>query len=297
MAILRTVSLLVAASTLSLACSSSTPDPGGDAGPGELDVAITDRGTVTDRGTIADRGAPDSGGGATCGGTLGPCNVVTSTGCMSGEGCYAVRSADGGVGASCAPVGRRGWGEPCTTANGCREGFACLGTPGSCVKLCCQNDNASCRDEARGGRPGAVCAGMVNGSDTRTCMEISSCDVYATSGNRCPAERPRCDIIASDGTTNCFPQEAGATPGDDGAACCSNNRCQPGMVCVPRDRTMGNVACVPASPNRVCRQVCNPMVAGADAGADAGAQCPAAQTCSFTFTDTPETYGACAPVP
>ncbi len=38
----------------------------------------------------------------------------------------------------------------------------------------------------------------MTGSDVRTCMEISSCDVYAASNNRCPAARPRCDIIAID---------------------------------------------------------------------------------------------------
>jgi hypothetical protein len=280
MPILRSASALAA--LLALGCSSSTPDPG--------DGGLTDRGT-SDRGSVADRGAPDSGSPPGCGASLGPCNVVTNANCAVGEGCYAGRSPDGGVGATCAPSGGRGWGEACTTANGCREGFACLGTPGVCVKLCCGTDNASCRDEARGGRPGAVCAGAVTGSDVRTCMEITSCDVYAASNNRCPAERPRCEIIASDGTTNCFPQEASATPAGDGAPCCTNNRCQPGMVCVPNDRTMGAAACVAATPNRSCRRACNPSLNGADAGS----QCPSGQACSLTFTDTPPTYGACAP--
>lgn len=296
MQILRSVPWLVAASALWLGCSSDSPGAGVDADvdAGSTDLgAVTDHGTGTDRGAATDRGAPDTGGSPGCGGTLGTCNVVTNASCAPGEGCYAGRSADGGVAAACAEAGRRGWGEACTSANGCREGFACLGTPGACVKLCCQNDNASCRDEARGGRPGAVCAGAVTGSDIRTCMEISSCDVYATSDNRCPAGRPRCDIIAMDGTTNCFPQDPAAPPGGDGTACCTNSRCQPGLVCVPRDPSMGGVACVAATPNRVCRRVCNPTLTGTDAGA----QCPAAQLCSLRFNDTPEGYGACAPMP
>lgn len=287
----RSVRFFVVAGALSLGCSSSSPEPMVDAG--STDLGSTDTGTVTDRGTVTDQGSPDTSSAANCGGTLGACNVVTNANCAAGEGCYAGRNADGGVGASCASAGSRGWGEACSSSNGCREGFACLGTPGSCVKLCCQNDNASCRDSTRGGRPGAVCAGTVTGSDIRTCMEISSCDVYAASGNRCPVDRPRCDIIASDGTTNCFPQEAGAAPGAEGTVCCTNNRCQPGLVCVPRDTTMGGVACVAAMPNRVCRRACNPTLTGADAGA----VCPDGQACSLRFNDTPETYGACAPTP
>ena len=241
----RLLSFVLVAGIGSVGCSSSTPDAITDAGPSDVGTPDTgglgDSGVVADRGTATDTGAPDVGASASCGATLGACNVVTNVGCMVGEGCYAGRNADGGVGATCAEAGRRGWGEACTSANGCREGFACLGTPGACVKLCCLNDNASCRDETRGGRPGAVCAGGVNGSDVRTCMEISSCDVLATSNNRCAADRPRCEIIATDGTTNCAPQEAGATPGGDGASCCTNNRCLPGFACVPRDLTMGGV--------------------------------------------------------
>jgi hypothetical protein len=290
MDISRWASLLSAAALVSIGCSSSTVEPAADAAAA-VDLGVADAGARTDQGVAPDRGAPDVGAPAACGGTLGACNVVFNTGCAVGAGCYAGRSADGGVGASCAPAGSRGWGEACTTANGCREGFACLGTPGTCVKLCCENDNASCRDEGRGGRPGAICAGSVNGSDIRTCMGISSCDLLATTGNSCPADRPRCDIIASDGTTNCFPREAGATAGGDGVACCTNSRCEPGFICVPRDPAMGMAACVPASPNRVCRRTCDPSMAGADAGA----QCPASQACTISFTDAPSTYGACAP--
>lgn len=126
MRLLRSVLLLVSAGSLAFGCSSSTPTP--DADSGFADLGVTDVGSMADRGTITDRGAPDTGSGSTCGGTLGACNVVTNANCAPGEGCYAGRSADGGVGATCAPAGSRGWGEACTTANGCREGFACLGT-------------------------------------------------------------------------------------------------------------------------------------------------------------------------
>ncbi len=277
----------LAASALSSGCSSDGPT----ATDGGVDVA-TDRGAVTDLGSTTDRSAGDTGSAMTCGATLGPCNLVTNAPCAAGTGCYAGVAPDGTLGASCAESGRRGWGEACTTANGCREGFACLGTPGACVKLCCENDNASCRDETRGGRPGAICAGGVTGTDVHTCTEVTSCDLYATSANRCPAERPRCDLLADDGTANCFALEAGATPGGDGATCCTNSRCQPGFLCVPATPGGGTEACVAAMPNRACRRVCNPTLTGGDAGA----QCPAARMCVGFSAGAPESYGRCEPM-
>ena len=64
-------------------------------------------------------------------------------------------------------------------------------------------------------------------------------------------------------------------------------------MCVPRDPGTAGMACVATAPNRVCRRVCNPTLAGSDAGA----QCPAMQACTLRFNDTPEAYGACAPMP
>lgn len=252
---------------LAIGCSSGGPS-GADGGTGDRPAT--------------DRGDP---GPWFCG-ALGACNLVTGAPCAAGTGCYVGRAGDGGIGAACSEAGRGAWGESCSTANGCREGFACLGSPGACVKLCCGGDNASCRDESRGGRPGAICAGGVTGTDVRTCTEAVSCDLYATTGNRCPVERPRCDVISADGASNCFAHEAGAAPAGDGAPCCTNGRCQPGFVCVPTDPSMGTAACVAATPNRVCRRVCN----------TASAQCPAGQSCQLRFVAAPDTYGACAPM-
>lgn len=273
----------LAAGALSSGCSSDGP-PAADGG---VDVAADRPANTTDGGTAADARATTS-----CGASLGECNVVTGAPCAAGTGCYPGLAPDGSLSASCAEAGRRGWGEPCATANGCREGFACLGTPGACVKLCCGNDNSSCRDETRGGRAGAICAGGVNGSDVRTCAEVTSCDLHAATNNRCPAERPRCDVLSDDGTSSCFPLEAGATPGGEGATCCANNRCQPGFLCVPAMPGGEAEACVASRPNRVCRRVCNPVLTGADAGA----QCPADRTCLGFSAGAPASYGRCEPM-
>jgi hypothetical protein len=252
-----------------------------DVGPGPFDVGPV----PTDGGT----GPTDSGTTATCG-MLGVCNIVANTGCAVGEGCYGARMAPGDpVTGVCAMAGRRGWGERCTAANDCREGFACLGTPGTCTKLCCGTDNASCRDETRGGRAGALCAGTINDiANVRYCIEATGCDLYATSNNRCPSDRPRCDAISADGTTNCFAQTAGVTPGMDGTPCCNNQRCAPGFVCVGFSST----TCDTAMPNRNCRRVCNPDTEGTDAGV----VCPSGQFCGARFNNLPETYGACVPM-
>lgn len=256
-------------------CSGGTT-VGSDAGvdaPAVVDLGGTDRG-------VSESGVP-----LRCGASVGACNLVTSEGCPSGSGCYAGRTADGGVGATCAAAGGGGWGASCDAANGCRVGFACLGTPGVCTKLCCDVDHASCRDTAAGGRAGAVCSGSVAGTDARTCADAADCDLYATSGNRCPAERPRCDLIARDGTAACTMQDPASAPGMEGAGCCTNNRCQPGLVCVPSGTSTG--ACSAAAPNRVCRRACNPQLTTM--------QCPSGQSCTVRFNEAPATYGACAP--
>ncbi len=261
------------------ACSSGStvsPDGGG----------IDGGGPVGDAGTAVDAGGDARRDGSLGCGNYGVCNLVTNVGCDPAMGCYAsVRGTT--LTSACSVAGRRGWGEACAGTNGCREGFACIGSPAMCLKLCCGTDNTSCRDEARGGRPGAVCAGNITNTDMRYCIEVASCDPAAVTNNRCPTDRPRCDLVAIDGTTNCSAINT-MSPGRDGSPCCFNNLCGVGLVCVPMTPGMA-AACVPATPNRVCRRVCNPLLTGADAGA----QCPMGQQCAIRFNDTPDTYGAC----
>jgi len=264
-----------------------------------VDTGVTpDRGTVgvdavvdRDTGTVTpDTGpmTPDTGPMPSCG-MLGMCNIVANTGCALGEGCYGARMAPNDpVTGVCAMAGSRGWGERCNAANDCREGFACLGTPGTCTKLCCGTDNASCRDESRGGRAGALCAGTVNDLNVRFCIEATGCDVYATRENRCPTDRPRCDPISADGTTNCFAHMAGTAPDGDGTPCCTNQRCAVGFTCIGFSDTM----CEATAPNRTCRRVCNPDTEGTDAGVT----CPSGQFCGARFQNLPVTYGACIPM-
>ena len=239
--------------------------------------------------------APDvsaDGGASACGNTFGPrCNLVTSAGCAAGQGCYFDPRATL-PSAQCRTAGRGGWGDPCAAPTDCREGFACLGSPARCLKLCCEGDNTGCRDEARGGRAGARCAigADLRNNDMPTAFVClgDPCDPFATAGvNRCPAESPRCEPLG-DGAT-CFQQATGCTPGGDGTPCCNNGCCQPGYLCVLP--AMGGM-CAAAAPTGTCRRSCNGRAAMPDA------VCPTGQQCRVTFgaaSGLPEYFRACSP--
>lgn len=252
-------------SALALGCSSSSSN---DAGA-PADVAVGD--------VPRDDGFPSN-----CGATLGSCNWVTNEGCDGGLGCYRAL-VDGGVRQLCAAVGNGGWGAACASANNCRPGFACLGDPGRCTMLCCGADHARCGDDAQGGRAGALCVGAVLGSDARYCIETGACDPIATADNGCPNDRPRCDVVASNGATACSPLRG--MGGGEGAPCCRGESCLAGYACI---RPRGAGVCSDAAPDGLCRRFCNPS-------SDAGAQCPSGQACSLRFDGLPATIGACAP--
>lgn len=223
----------------------------------------------------------DDGYPSVCGMTQGDCNWVANTGCDAGAGCYRA-VVDGGVRQLCAAVGSRGWGVACTRANECAPGLGCLGEPGRCTPLCCGGDHARCEDPTRGGRPGGLCVGAVVGTDARYCLETGPCSPVALSGNGCPSDRPRCDVVAASGATACGAVVR--SPGGDGTPCCRSESCGPGFACI-RDITL---RCDEASPAGLCRRLCA-------TGADAAATCPAGQSCSLRFDGLPDTLGACAP--
>ena len=237
-------------------------------------------------GATADGATTD--GGSACGMAFGPrCNLVTSAGCMAGQGCYydpnaMIRQA------VCRTAGSAGWGERCDATTPCREGFACLGNPGACTKLCCPGDNATCRDEAHGGRAGARCVGTINNlPGVQYCLADSSCDPFATTGNGCTADTPRCEPLGDSAT--CVRQGTGCTPGGDGAACCANSCCQPGFICT---LSADAGTCDPMRPNGVCRRTCNSRATMPDAA------CPTNQRCIIQFNPAsglPDYFRACAP--
>ncbi len=284
----RSVFIGVLVSTLGCGGSSNPVNPITDAGGGSPDVGMA----VEDTGPTADvtgmDGTVPTDGGATCGGSLGPCNPVTNTGCAAGMGCYVVASSASDAGttlqAMCLAAGTHGAGAACMSTNDCLEGFGCLGSPGVCTKLCCGNDNTSCRDETHGGQLGALCAGTVTGTDFKFCIASMTCNPYLTTGNGCPTAMPLCTVIAVDGTTNCNPQNASA--GGAGHGCCGLSDCLPGYLCIGS----ASATCNPAMPNATCRRVCDPTAVG-DAGAG---QCPAGLTCGMV-NNSPSNYGVCVP--
>lgn len=255
----------------------STSTPSGDAGVDAADVA-TPRDTST--------GPRDTGlGGSACGDMAGSCNPISLVGCATGEGCYVNSTLTGGFRASCAAGGRSGWGATCARSSDCREGFACLfdgSGVGTCTMLCCGSDHSTCRDVSRGGRAGALCAAGVTNSQLRTCLEVMSCDPYAATGNRCPTERPRCDIVGDDGSTSCAAYEPMGTPVAEGQPCCTPNHCLAGLACI---RT-GSTACVATAPNGACRRVCDPTARPPVCGA--GTHCAG-------LRDAAATFGVCLP--
>lgn len=239
--------------------------------------------TTTDAGLRRDVViAYDSGNfPAHCGNTLGACNLVTSAGCADHQGCFVGR-LDGGTIATCAvPSPSAQWGTPCETANGCAPGFACVGSPATCVKLCCADDDAHCADVSHGGRAGGVCAGILTGTDTRLCVQSTTCEPLLLTHNGCGADRPRCDVISPRGATTCAAIHGSGR--GDGEACCANTECRVGYVCVGSDTSV----CDSSTPNRQCRRACDPTQTTTTT-------CPQGQGCTVHFVDTPRSFGACA---
>lgn len=223
-------------------------------------------------------------GAATCGMFGRACNLLTNAGCAPGQGCYF---DFGGVPAQnvCRAAGSRGWGETCNGLYECREGFACLGNPAVCTMLCCNNDSAPCRDEARGGRPGARCAGNItNLPGMQFCLADTSCNPFAVSNNGCPAAMPRCTPIG-DGAT-CGPQTTPTVP--EGGACCTASVCAPGHVCL---LGAAGTTCDPMRPTGRCRRVCDGRQA------NPSSVCPMGQQCLVMFNgaQVPSYFRACSP--
>lgn len=67
------------------------------------------------------------------------CDPVTSAGCSSSASCqiYQENTGERRFFTDCtAPAGPGGQGASCTTEAECRRGFACAGTPGTCLRYC-----------------------------------------------------------------------------------------------------------------------------------------------------------------
>jgi hypothetical protein len=242
--------------------------------PGAPDTGFTDASdTVQDTHNVMDvqhdappTDVPMDTSSATCStAMLDNCNPVSNAGCMTGQACYFGGNGDGGVTSGCNTPGTITTGHACSTAEGCLPGLACLGTPGTCVKLCCgPSDNQTCRT-GPGGMPGATCSIPINGVPFYGCLATQNCDWFAqdcTNGGNCQP-------VDSSGTTTC----ATAGTATDGAACGgSAGDCARGFTCIQS----GDAGAA------VCRQVCDPsFVTGSDAGPTPDGGVP--HTCSTGF--------------
>ncbi|MDB4930271.1 MAG: hypothetical protein JWM10_2755 [Myxococcaceae bacterium] len=272
----------VCAAALSAGCS-----PPGDRGDTATGDDFASRDAVAS--TPADAGdarSADATANPACGATLGGCDPVANRGCPPGRACYVVADVRA-AGSACADAGSHGWGDLCESAEECRPGFACVGIPRTCQKLCCGSADESCRDEPNGGRARALCVGNIVGTQVHTCMDVVACSVFAVTGNGCPADHPRCGFITAGGTTSCFPVSPEAAAHPEGAACSHNVECQPGFVCVPADLEAPARPCA-ARADCACRRTCH-RVSGARP------PCPPGRACGVSFDGTPADYGACVP--
>ena len=83
----------------------------------------------------------DGAGGAVPGARVcsRSCSPTAQTGCSAGTACHIFRESTGAMRYffdCAAPVGTGGAYASCTDISDCRAGFACVGTPGTCLRYC-----------------------------------------------------------------------------------------------------------------------------------------------------------------
>ena len=278
------IALAFAASLALVGCSGGTDtDASTDGGTDVVrDVSNMD---VQRDDVMGTDGGTDGGGGTCSTGMLGSCNPVTNAGCPTGQACYIVGDGDGGVTASCSTPGTAGAEMPCANADSCLQGFACLGDPGRCVKLCCApGDNDTCRN-GPGGIRGATCSVGIQNVPVFGCQATTNCDWFAqdcANGNNC-------EPTDATGTTTCT--SPGGT-GMDGAPCGSASGavdCALGYACIQLNNDAGT--------GPACRKVCDPTATGTDAGTTDGGvsrTCDAPLHCGGV-NNRPNNYGVCVP--
>ncbi len=246
------------------ACGDDDTRPGPrDLGTGGVDMNMTpiDLGPGVDLGPIdlGRDGGSDGGMVAMC--PVGVCDLVAN-GCAAGEGCQLLSMGAGMPPMPvCAASGIGMTGATCTTYSNCAPGFTCQGTPGTCVKYCCDvGSSAGCPT-------GAMCSvELTNMDGTPTgaalCRTASNCAIF---GSDCPAG-DACYPIRGDGTTDC----AMAGTGVAGTSCSHTNDCAGGFSCLGA-----------AGGASTCRKLCDtmdmdPACAGTDVCVSLGIAAPLA---------------------
>lgn len=291
LAMLRRPSILLVAFT-SVGLMNCSQPVEMDSGTDVTDAGVHDTGTNMDvqHADVPPTDTGTDGGSATCGTGLGPCNPVTQTGCGTGMACIFGGDGDGGVTSICTSPGAGAPGATCNSADGCLQGFACLGNPGHCTKICCgPGDNETCRTGV-GGVHGATCAIQIQDVNFYGCQATTTCDWFAQD---CANATDNCQPIDSTGTTTCV---AGGT-GTDGASCGGGTGavdCARGFICISAGPDAGS--------GGVCRAICDPSDTTGDAGTtpDGGVSrlCPTGRHCGgLNFADghSLPNFGVCVP--
>lgn len=265
MSAFRVTNWVLVAALFSLAgCGSAGGDP-----------IVIDSGVHSDTGTGSDSGSgsdasTDSGSGSDSGITgMCPstsCDLVSNTGCDTGQRCSITSSALP-VTTGCITAGAGTDGVSCTDDTGCAASFLCVESV--CKHVCCVGSTAgecgvgfACDRELTltGGRSGVgICDATVD------------CDLDAQTG--CSGT-DTCILLGGDGSRQCRPSTG--TLAENAACDTANDQCGMGLQCLQLDAGAA-----------LCRRFCD--------AAAMPTTCPGSETCGRIVVTGMADLGVCRP--
>ncbi len=180
--------------------------------------------------------------------------------------CRVVR-IDNKLTAACAPAGKAGENDLCSSDDVCAPGLACVGDDpgaGRCLRYCCKE---AASPSTKSGTHYCTPRRLAARTEDRVpvWVKLDNCTLLEDE-LQCP-KGTACTVVTNDGKTTCVPRGTGR----DGARC-ETDACDRGYVCM-------------GSAERRCRKICVTGPKGSGGCADAGV-CQALPT-------MPTGYGIC----
>jgi len=237
-----------------------------DTGIMRVDGGHVDSGPLPDTGPVPDTGPLPDSGTSTGMCPAGMCNILTASGCATGQGCYFLSMMMGGTPEPlCDTAGTSGDGATCATYADCQEGFFCEGT--TCRHYCCGMADTGCPT-------GQTCAVQLVGpggveTGVGFCKLPDTCDPITQTG--C-AMGQGCYTQGSDGSVICIGSLHDAA---EGTTCMASNDCAPGLQCYGA-----------GGADPVCHKFCNVMTMTG---------CGMGQTCDAVGIMALPNLGICTP--
>jgi hypothetical protein len=275
--VLGLFSLLGAAGTFGLACSSTTTFPA----DGGLDASGDSVQPTNDGGR--------EGGGGDAGKTVcatsplkGECDLVAQN-CSAGNECVPMQT-DGGIVAACVPAksGSLPAGAKCAKDDSCVAGTFCQA--GRCSPYCCGMDDSVCGSSIPEGFAGicnlVVTSGAGGTELGRVCTYSEACKPFKIAP--CPPTDV-CLVQDMQGTAKCVVANGMKT---EGQPCSSANACADGLYCIGSGD--GGSTCMWA-----CYKGGGPYDAGIANAPPGQGGCPNGKSCSVNVTGFPTWMGVC----